>query len=78
MYTTVIREGNLCSTVSGEGKWCTTDYSSQEEGNWSSIVLWRRAMGLYLSGFLGFLGFIYINLNLLSAYLDKRFHTDNG
>ena len=48
------------------------------EGGCCSIVLGRRAMGLYLSVFIGFIGFIYIRPKYLSVYLDKRFHTDNG
>ena len=45
------------------------------DGDWCSTVLRRRAMGLYLSVFIGF---IYLKPKSLSVCLDKRFHADNG
>ena len=65
LQTTVLKKketGALLLMFSGEGDWCST-------------VLWRRAMGLNLSVFIGF---IYIKPKYVSVYLDKRFHTDNG
>ena len=61
---------------SGEGNWCSTArLLISRDGDWCSTVLGRRAMGLYLSVFIGF---IYLKPKSLSVYLDKRFHADNG